>query len=424
MHVLVVGAGLLGVSTAYFLRQHGVEVTVLDSQATPALGASHGNGGFAQVSVADPWNAPGVFGVFTKAWLNSLSGRGDSSAYNVRTTALPGLIGWGIQFLRNANQKTYVENTIKNSRLAAYTQRTLDELHESETLSYSQSQAGSLLVFRSAESLEEYRQFAEKVCAERSSFSVLAADELVAKEPALTDVSGNYAGAVFFPDDCAGNSRHFCEQLAAITRAQGVEYYFNSAVRKIRLLPTGVQVDTVTGPRNGDSVVIAAGVYSRRLAAPLGIQLPIAPAKGYSISIPMTGWSPRPTHAIADMGVHAGITPLGDILRVAGTAEFAGMRPGITAKRIEYLISLARQLFPGQVQSIDQGKIAPWNGHRPLSVDGMPMIGPSGVNKVFVNSGHGGLGWTQAAGSGKALADHIVGADNAFDLTDFSISRF
>jgi len=152
--------------------------------------------------------------------------------------------------------------------------------------------------------------------------------------------------------------------------------------------------------------------------------LPIAPAKGYSISIPIPGQSNRPRHVIADMGIHAGVNPMGNVLRVAGTAEFSGFKEGVTTARIKYLLDLARQLFPTLVDSVEHDEIDPWGGHRPLSADGIPMIGPTRVHSVYVNTGHGGLGWTQSAGSGKALADKIAGKEPEIDLSDFSVARF
>ncbi len=160
------------------------------------------------------------------------------------------------------------------------------------------------------------------------------------------------------------------------------------------------------------------------MAAQLGIRLPVAPAKGYSVSIPMADWSNPPRHIIADMGVHAGLNPMGDVLRVAGTAEFTGFHPGFSSARVEYMIDLVRAIFPTFAETIDAKQIDPWAGHRPLSADGIPMIGATGVDGVYVNTGHGGLGWTQAPGSSRALADLIAGVESGLDLSDYAVSRF
>ena len=424
MHVVVIGAGLLGVSSAYYLRRHGVDVTVLDSESGPALGASYGNGGYVQASVADPWNAPGAFGLFARAWMAGLGRNSDSSAFIARTKALPGLFGWGLRFLRSANAATYLHHTHLNSHLARYSLKSLAEIETDEQIQYSQSDTGGLIIFRDAQSFEAYRKLAEQVCGEEVACEFLDRGALMRKEPSLQGIEDNLVGAVHFADDYSGNSREFCEQLAAATANRGAEFVFNADVTDIKAIASGVQVSTGAAEYRADAVLIAAGVRSKKLAKSLGIDLPIAPAKGYSISIPMREWSNRPRHMIADMGVHAGVNPLGDVLRVAGTAEFAGMQTGVSPERVDYLLSLTRQIFPEFAETVDRKEIEAWAGHRPLSCDGLPMIGSTSVRNVYVNTGHGGLGWTQATGSGKALADHIAGITGAFDLSDFSLGRF
>lgn len=424
MHVAVIGAGLLGVTTAYFLRRHGLTVTVLESRAEPALGASYGNGGYCQTSAPDPWNAPGVLKLFWRAWFAAVCGHADRSAFAVRTSALPGLLGWGRCFLKHANIETFRTHLIKNRHLAEYTQTVVADLVEREALDFCRSTSGGLIIFRDHASMESYAEVARYVGEDGARYGILDRDALLEKEPALYDVGDQLVGAVFFPDDSAGNPRAFCRQLAAIAEGNGVEFRYGASVRSIESSRSGVQVATSRDVITADAGVIAAGSESGRLAAALGIRLPIAPAKGYSISVPMDGWSDRPRHVIADMGVHAGINPMGDVLRVAGTAEFAGFKSGITSERTDYLIGLVRAVFPRFAETIDGKRIDPWAGLRPLSADGIPMIGKTHVDGVYVNTGHGGLGWTQAPGSSKALADLIAGVEPEFDLSAFSASRF
>lgn len=424
MHVLIIGAGLMGTTTAYFLRQHGIDVTVLEKEPGAALGASYGNGGYIQASAPEPWNMPGILGVFAQAWLAGLTGKAEKSAFVTRTTALPGLIGWGIKFLRHANTSDYLANTVKNMRLASYSRETIQELNRTEDLSYAHSAKGALFLFRSEESLQAYMSLANHVKKRGARVELLDRDALIAKEPSLTDIGDRLVGAVYYPDDEAGNSRQFCEQIAEISARNGAGFVYGSQVQDIATSADGVSVRTDDERISADALVIAAGAFSPKIARQLAIRLPVAPAKGYSISIPMRDWSNRPTHVLADMGVHAGINPMGDILRVAGTAEFAGLNQGVSDERTSYLIDLTRQIFPGFAEEIDRHEIDPWGGLRPLSADGLPMIGPTSMPGVYVNTGHGGLGMTQAAGSSRALADLIAGATNAFDLADFSLERF
>jgi D-amino-acid dehydrogenase len=424
MRVVVIGAGLLGVSSAYFLRQRGIDVTVVERENAPALGASYGNGGYLQSSLPDPWNAPGVLRIFSHAWLASIAGRGDESAFAVSTSALPGLGGWGLRFLRNANQRTFLDHLVKNQRLAKYTLTVLDELNEGESLDYAASDTGGLIIFRDEQSMAGYLGVADHAEKHGARFDALDRMALVSIEPSLGDVADKLVGAVHFADDRAGNSRAYCEQLASIAQTLGVAFRYGETTRRISKASSSVVVETDSDEIIADAVVVAAGAHSTQIAASIGIHLPVAPAKGYSISIPMRDWTNRPKHVIADMGVHAGINPMGDVLRVAGTAEFCGLRPGISERRTDYLIDLVRKIFPRFAATIDPSEIDPWGGHRPLSADGLPVIGASRVEGVYLNTGHGGLGWTQAAGSGKALADLIAGASGAFDLSDYSISRF
>lgn len=424
MRVVVIGAGLAGITAAYFLRQHGIDVTVLEKEAGPGQGASYGNGGLLQTSAPEPWNMPGIIGVFAQAWLAGLTGKGENSAFVTRTLALPGLVGWGLKFLKYANAEGYLGQTVKNMRLASYSRDVFNELNSAESLSYSYRDCGAMFLHRTEESLATYLTLAEHVGKNGARYEVLNRDALLEKEPSLTDVGDQLVGAVLYPDDSAGNSREFCLQMSEICSGKGVKFSYDTQVNRISANSTGVAIQTAEDEVSADALIIAAGAHSTRLAKSVGVQLPIAPAKGYSISIPMRGWDNRPRHVLGDMGVHAGVNPIGEVLRVAGTAEFAGMKEGISRERTDYLIGLARQIFPTFAESIDRDEIDPWGGLRPLSADGLPMIGSTSVNKVFVNSGHGGLGWTQAAGSGRAIADHIAGVEDRFDLSDFSPTRF
>ena len=425
MKIIVIGAGILGISTAYFLQKHGVEVTVLDKEALPARGASYGNGGYFQSSVPDPWNAPGIFSTFLSAWKNSLTGKGDQSAFSAPTSSLPGFASWGLDFLSNANEKTFLDSLIKNRNLAQYTRSVLDDLNVAEALSYDQSQSGSLIIFRDQTSMDDYAAIANLTLGHGTNLSLLNRDELLQVEPSLIEAADELTGAVLFPDDHGGNSRIYCEQLCELTRARGMAYRFGVSVSQIASRNSHVKVRLDDGEELiADAAVIAAGTWSRQLGRCAGVRVPVAPAKGYSLSIPMGNWNNRPRHIIADMGTHAGVNPLGDTLRLAGTAEFCGHHnTGINEARVDYLIGLVRELFPSFVDTIDRKTIDPWGGFRPLSTDGIPYIGKTRVSNIYLNTGHGGLGWTQGAGSGKALADEIAGVPLEFDLTDYAALR-
>ena len=397
---------------------------MLDAADGPAMGASHANGGYAQVSVPDPWNAPGVFAIFKRALAASLTGRGDRSAFAVRPSALPGLIGWGRRFLAAATPETFSRHLQHNRRLAAYSRTVLAQVTASENIEYGWKDKGALIVFRDEPSMQSYARMAEGLADDGVKFEQLDRSALLEREPALGDIAGELAGALYFPDDGGGDAREFCTQLAAMAERDGVEFHFGSRAQSLRREDGGVTSTTNRGQLRADVVVIAAGCGSAALARPLGIDLPIAPAKGYSLTVPMGDWALPPRHVIGDMGVHAGINVTGGLLRIAGTAEFAGLRPGVSAERKRYMLELLGQMLPGFARQIDPKSPVAWGGHRPLCADGIPIMGRSSVSNVFVNTGHGGLGWTQAAGSGKAVADVISGEQPDIDLTAFSAERF
>jgi D-amino-acid dehydrogenase len=213
--------------------------------------------------------------------------------------------------------------------------------------------------------------------------------------------------------------------MASITQSNGVCYRFGTTADRIIATNNRVKIQ-LQGDEDvmADAVVIAAGVYSKKIAATAGIPVDVAPAKGYSISVPTQGWVNPPKHIIADMAIHAGFNLLGDVLRVAGTAEFCGLnKTGISTARTQYMIQLVAENFPAFASSINPEHIDPWGGFRPLSADGLPFIGESHVRNVYLNTGHSGLGWTQGAGSSKALADQIAGIKPEIKIEDYDALR-
>jgi len=279
-------------------------------------------------------------------------------------------------------------------------------------------------IFRSEGPMQGYKHHLDQLAAEKIQARFLTPDEVIEREPSLAAIAGKLTGGIHFSEDESGNPLLLCQELAKAAKHAGVQFEYGQTVTRLSKTSNGVRIRTSDGDIESDAIVLAAGAYSAKLARQLGIYLPVKPAKGYSISIPMNDWQPKPLHTIGDMSLHAGLNAFGDTLRVAGTGEFAGFDTSISNNRIQSLFRLVEQILPDFAANMDRENVDPWCGLRPLSADGLPIIGDSGVEGVYFNTGHGGLGFSQSAGSGKALADRISGNSDGFDLTPFSIKRF
>lgn len=421
--VLVLGAGLQGICTAYYLSKHGLDVTLIERNEGPALEASKGNGGYLQAEFPEIWNAPGIVSVLAKAWRASLGSKRHEAAMLVDTKELLRLVPWGLRFLRSANTQSFLDNTLTNRLLAQYSLEQMAELRAHTGIAYDHAQQGALFVFRDTQSMDVYRPMLDHLEKRGGCFEFLDQKQLLALEPVLQPIGEQLCGAIRYQNDASGNSYLFAQSLLDLAIVNGVRVKYGAPVLNILKQAQKICVQVKDEVLEANSLVIAAGVESKLLAQNLGIKLHIAPVKGYSLTIPLGDWHNRPSHVIADMGVHAGVTVLGDVLRVAGTAEFCGYDYALPGERIEYLLKLTEQILPDFAATMDRTKISPFAGLRPLSADGMPFIGRSQFANVFINTGHGGLGWTQAAGSGRALADLIAGVKPGIDLTPFAPTR-
>lgn len=421
MHVVIIGAGLQGICTAYYLAEAGVEVTVVERNDGPALEASFGNGGYIQAECPEIWNQPGILGALPGWWWSSLSGNRSEAAKLLRTSELLRLLPWGIRFLRAARPETYFRNVALNRELALYTLDCLADLRRGLGIEYEHRSCGCLFLYRDRGSMERLPPLLDHLGAD---WEELDRDMLLQIEPCLRPIGDDLCGAIRFPRDVSADSYLFARAVSDLAAQNGARFEYGCSVARIAANGTEVTVTADGKEVRGDALIVAAGVHSGRLAATLGIKLPIAPAKGYSVTVPLGDWPERPRHIIGDMGVHAGLNVLGDSLRVAGTADFCGYDTSIDPERIDYMVGLVETVLPEFARTMDREAIRPFAGLRPLSADGLPMIGATGVPNVYVNTGHGGLGWTMAAGSARALADRIRGRTPALDLDPYSPLRF
>ena len=418
MRIVVVGAGLMGVTSAWFLARDGHEVTVLDQADRVAAGASQANAGMLTPSMADPWNAPGVF-------MQMLQYLGkDDAPLLLRLKALPSLLTWGPSFVAHSRPARFHDNMARNLRLAMYSLSVMRELRATLDLVYDQRTAGTIKVFRGARALQEGIRRCEQLASLGLIMNTLDPKALIQLEPALSDVSTSIAGAIHFPEDESGDARQFTEAMSRHAQQAGVDFRFAQRVTGFERKASRVTaVVTQNGPLPADAVVIAAGSWSPLLLAKLGQSLPVRPVKGYSVTVPFAGWTHAPRLPVVDDALHAAITPLGNRLRVAGTAEITGYDTVLTPSRINNLFDLLLAVYPSFEPHLDRNQSTPWAGLRPVSVDGVPFIGKLGLENLYVNTGHGHLGWTLAAGSSHLLADLMLGRQPRLDPQAYRAKR-
>ena len=420
MHVAILGAGLAGLTTAYTLNRRGVAVTVVDRREGPGLETSFANAALMHPSLVDPWNSPGV-GWDLLRWL----GREDAPML-LHLKHLPSLSFWGLRFLAESMPSRHRINTLKNLRLALLARREMAELRRDIDLSFCWKKTGVLSISRSASSFAASGKAAREFEPFGVHFEILDRDATIAAEPALKPVAAQIDGSVRFTDDERGDAFRFCATLTKALAARGVKFRFNETVTGFSTQAGHINaLQTNAGDIEADTFLIAAGSYSTPLAAMLGIRLPVRPAKGYSATLHCKSNPHAPRMPISDNGVHAAVTPIDDErVRIAGTAEFAGLDTTIRQPRIDYLMSLLQKIYPRLAETVRPQDITPWAGLRPMSADGVPTISRTMYANLLLNTGHGHIGWTTAMGSARLAADLVCDQQPELDLADYSLNRF
>lgn len=418
MRVLVIGSGLAGVATAFFLNRNGCDVTVVERRQGAALETSFANAGMLTPSMADPWNAPGVLWKVLK-WI----GRDDSPLL-LRPSALPTMISWGLGFLANSSPQRFTVNMSKNARIASYSLGVLRQLRTELDLHYDERVRGTIKIFRERAAFDEMVEIAHKLAAEGITHEALDTAGVIEAEPSLAPIADKLVGGVLFPGDESGDAHKCCRAIAEAAQKRGVTFRFEVTVSGFdRNGGRIAAVLTDQGPLEADAYVLAAGSYSPLLARHLGLNIPIRPVKGYSITVPCGDWQGAPLRPIVDDTVHIAVTPLGQRLRVAGTAEFAGWDTVVRGPRIEYVRRLLLDILPDAAPFLS-APIEEWAGLRPMCCDGVPILGRTPIANLYLNTGHGHLGWTMSQGSGKLVADLIAGGKPQLDLADYRLGRF
>jgi D-amino-acid dehydrogenase len=414
VRIVVIGAGLIGVTTAWYLAEQGHAVTVLDRNPAPAEGASFANGGLVTPSTSDSWAAPGTPLKILK-WLGQ-----EDAPMLLRLRALPGMVGWGLRFLRECREKHWRANTRATFALARASLEAFNRLAAEQHLAFDRNPPGLIKLFRDPLSMDSAVRASRLYQELGYPLRALAAEGCIAEEPSLAPIRGRIAGGILYPADESGDAHGFARALASLCESRGVVFHQSVAAhgfdrdRKIK------SVATSSGNIAGDAFVLATGAQSAPLARQLGLRLPVYPAKGYSLTVRHRGWNRAPRRPIVDDGRKAAFTPLGDRIRVAGTVEFDGWNTGLNAARGRMLEQALHDVFPELATDNARGQ---WSGLRPLTPDGRPIVGGSDIPNLFLNTGHGPLGLTLACGSGLALAELISGDQPSLDLSPYRWPR-
>jgi D-amino-acid dehydrogenase len=413
--VVVLGAGIIGVSSAWFLREAGFDVTVVDRQPEAALETTFANGGQISVSQSEPWAGPGA-PLKVMKWLWR-----DDSPLLFRPKADPRQWAWGLQFLRECMPGRTEHNIIQMVNLGLYSRSTLQALRASTGIEYDASTAGILQVYFDRESYEAAADACRLMRQYDCIREPISAERAIELEPALAHLKDHLVGATWADTDESGDARTFTQKLAQHAAERGVEFRFNHCIRGLNAEGgeiTGVRVRCADGKEDtlvADAYVVCLGSYSPLLTAPVGLYLPVYPAKGYSATLSVDGHEGAPSMSITDDAVKMVYTRLGNRIRIAGTAELNGYNTELNPIRCEALTKRYFELFP---DSADPNSAQYWTGLRPSTPSNVPIIGRSRIGKLFINTGHGTLGWTEGPGSGRALADIIAGKkpELAFDF--------
>ncbi len=416
MRVVILGSGVIGVTSAWYLAQAGHEVTVIDRQAGPALETSFGNAGEISPGYASPWAAPGIPMKALK-WLFM-----HHAPLIVQPRPDPAKIRWVLQMLTNCTAGAYAVNKSRMVRLAEYSRDCLMDLRSSTGITYDERTQGTLQLFRTQKQVDAACKDIKVLQADGVPFEVLSPEQCIAAEPGLAPNFNKIAGGLHLPGDETGDCFKFTNRLAEMAKAAGVIFRFGVKVTALdRQGDKIVAVETSEGHITADAFVLALGSYSPALAKPLGLTLPVYPVKGYSITVPIVDEARAPVSTVMDETFKIAITRLGDRIRVGGMAEIAGFDNTLHAGRQQTLAHSVEDLFGG---AGDQTRATFWCGLRPMTPDGTPILGRSAIGNLFLNTGHGTLGWTMAAGSGRALADMVSGRATDIDTSDLGLARY
>jgi len=398
MRVAVIGAGVVGITTAYYLHERGCDVTVFEAESAPASQSSNANGGQLSYSftdaMADPALVPKIVGILL----------GKDPAFRIHPNMNLDFVRWGLGFLRNCTQRQAISNSHNLLRIALKSAKLMQHFHERFGKFYSHRRAGKLILLPDKPSaLLRHRTMLKS--REGSDARIISIEEAREIEPALCHWASQPAGAIFSEGDEVGDSRKFAETLEEHLSKSGVRFKFKCPVFAIETSKGRLtKLTTKDSSMSVDAVVVCAGITSRSLLKPLGLNLPIYPVSGYSVTLPLSSNSPCTSITALDQKIV--LSRINGSLRIAGFADF-NVRPKYQTGRIDRMVQLASKMAPhaADYSAVNQHR---WTGHRPMTPNSLPIVGASKVPGVYVNAGHGMLGWTLCAATGDAVSREIL----------------
>ncbi|MDM1493539.1 D-amino acid dehydrogenase [Acinetobacter indicus] len=415
MRVIVLGSGVIGVTSAYYLAQQGASVMVLDRQTGPAEETSFGNAGQVSPGYSTPWAAPGIPFKAVK-WMFQhhapLAVNLDGSMWQLQ---------WMAQMLKNCNAQHYAINKERMVRVAEYSRDCLRQLRQNTGISYENRSKGTLQLFRKDAQLDAVQRDIEVLKESGVEYELLDRDGLARVEPALAAAKDKLVGGLHLPNDETGDCYLFTNALAKLAQEMGVDFQFNQNVEKLLVEGDEIKGVLVNGKvLTADRYVLAFGSYSREFLKPLHLDLPVYPVKGYSLTVPIVDPAMAPQSTVLDETYKIAITRFDQRIRVGGMAELSGFNLGLNQDRRATLEMVTKDLFPGG----DLPQASFWTGLRPMTPDSTPIIGGTRYKNLFLNTGHGTLGWTMACGSGKLISDLVMQQQPEISTEGLSLQRY
>lgn len=417
MKTIVIGSGVVGTTTAYFLAKNGHEVTLIDRQQDAAEETSFGNGGVLHSSEAEPWARPGMPRKII-GWLGK-----EDAPLLLRWSAIPHMWRWGLAFAAACTPERYRKATEVNLRLTFYTLRLIAEIRAEAGMQYDMLQGGAMKVYTKKESLDVMAAESAAMKPYGIAFEIASPARCVEIEPALKPIEHTLAGGLYYPPDETGDCSKFTKALARHAATLGVKLQYGTTAQ--RLVRNGGRIEaleTDKGRFTADNYVVAMASFTPRFLRPLGIRVPIYPVKGVTVTVPAGNWAEGPRIPIIDDSRLFGLIRLGDRYRCSGSAEIAGFDRTPSITRCQALVNNVISVFPKFAECYDPKTALYWAGLRPIAPSGNPYLGATPIPNLFLNAGHGHLGWTMSCGSGKAVADIVAGRTPEIDMTGLTLA--